>query len=35
MQLVANLVRQLEGELEYGSREGAWFRIKFPLQCTG
>ena len=32
MQLVSNLVRQIEGELEYGNREGAFFRITFPLE---
>jgi PAS domain S-box-containing protein len=32
MQLVSNLVMQIGGELEYGNREGAFFRITFPLE---
>jgi len=35
MQLVANLVRQIDGELEYGNRDGACFRITFPLTDRG
>ncbi|WBF08528.1 PAS domain S-box protein [Methanothermobacter thermautotrophicus] len=32
MQLVSNLVMQIGGELEYGNRDGAFFRITFPLE---
>ncbi|MGB9838928.1 MAG: sensor histidine kinase, partial [Methanothermobacter sp.] len=35
MQLVANLVRQIDGELQYGNRDGACFRITFPLIDRG
>ncbi|ADL58445.1 PAS domain S-box protein [Methanothermobacter sp. KEPCO-1] len=35
MQLVANLVRQIDGELEYGNHDGACFRITFPIIDSG